>query len=192
MAVVIPADLTIVTLRSDGKCQPQRFDLKQAANILNLASAIWQNRAGIMFSRGKCESVTEEMPAGMRADVVDDSGYHYLVSRYKAGRGVRVLFVDKTARPELGGQSRWEKRVCFVRWDPGEGALSRMLAHELGHLLELEHVDDRSVSGPGTESLQMSWRNNLMYSQALTPEAEVSDEQKAKALGSHLAKDFGG
>jgi hypothetical protein len=106
MAIVIPADLTIVTLSG----QPQRFTEEYASNLLQLASALWQNRADITFRRASCQRVTEEMPPGMRADVIDDSGYHFLASRYRAGAGVRVLFVDRTARGDLGGQSRAETR----------------------------------------------------------------------------------
>jgi hypothetical protein len=192
MPIIIPADLTIVTLRNNGTNQPQRFTESYAANLLGLASSIWQDRAEIGFRRNSCQSVVEEMPAGMHADVLDESGYHFLVSRYRAGLGVRVLFVDRTVRPELGGQARHQTRVCLIKYEQNPGAASRMLAHELGHLLELPHIDDRSVSGPGSEATRAPWLRNLMFSGALTPNAEINDDQKRQARLSALARQFGG
>ena len=188
MAIVIPADLTIVTLSG----QQQRFTEDYASNLLQLASALWQNRAEITFRRNSIQTVTEEMPAGMRADAIDDAGYHFLASRYKADLGVRVLFVDRTARGDLGGQSREQTRVCFVKYEENPPSASRMLAHELGHLLGLRHIDDGAESGPGHETEQAARMRNLMYSGALNPDAEVNSTQRQTARSSDLARKFGG
>lgn len=192
MPIVIPADLTIVTLRSNGTTQPQRFTEQYASNLLQLASTIWQDRAEITFRRASCESVVDEMPPGMRSDVLEDNGYHFLVSHHRANLGVRCIFVDRTVRPELGGQSRHETRVCLIKYESNPGAASRMLAHELGHLLELPHIDDRNVQGPGTEEIRAPWIRNLMFSGALTPDAEINDQQRQLARSSALARQFGG
>ena len=188
MPIVIPADLTIVTLSG----QPQRFTEEYASNLLQLASALWQSRGDITFSRASFELVTEEMPPGMRSDVVDDSGYHFLASRHRAGRGVRVLFVDRTARADLGGQSREQTRVCFVKYEENPPSASRMLAHELGHLLGLRHINDGAQTGPGHEAEQAAQLRNLMYSGALNPDAEINSTQRQTARTSTLATQFGG
>jgi hypothetical protein len=67
-----------------------------------------------------------------------------------------------------------------------------MLAHELGHLLELHHIDNPAQAGPGNEALQASWMRNLMYSGALNPDAEINADQRQTARSSALARQFGG
>jgi hypothetical protein len=190
MPISIPADLTIVTLRANGVDQEQRFTERYAATLLQLASTLWTAYADVAFQRASCNTVIEELPPNMRTDVVDDSGYHFLVARHRAGAGVRVLFVNNTARPELGGQARHEKRVCMIRYLANADQAARILAHELGHLLELPHIDDPNVQGPGTESIRSTWMRNLMFSGSLVPDAEISDDQRAAARSSALAQRF--
>jgi hypothetical protein len=191
MPIQIPTDLTIVTLRVDGQELPQRFDEPTAQTILQQASELLRARAQIQFRLGTCERVVEEMPAGVQAEVVDESGYHYLAAAHRAGTGTRVLLVDKTSRPELGGQARHETRVCLLAYGSDLGATSRMLAHEFGHLLELPHVDARRT-GPGQERQVANWMRNLMYSGALNPSAELTQDQVRQARSSALARRFGG
>jgi hypothetical protein len=192
MPIQIPADLTIVTLRVSGQELPQRFDEPQARTILQQASELLRTRAQIQFRLGTCERVVEDMPAGVQADVVDEAGYHYLAAAHRAGSGTRVLLVDKTSRPELGGQSRHETRVCLLAYGSDLGATSRMLAHEFGHLLELSHVDAARRTGPGQERQVANWMRNLMYSGALNPSAELTQDQVRQARSSTLARRFGG
>jgi len=102
MAITIPADLTIVTLRSGGRALAQRWTEAYASSVLQQASDLLRARTNIEFSRATLEQVVEEMPAGAAAETVDEAGYHFLAATYKAGNGVRALLVDRVSRPALG------------------------------------------------------------------------------------------
>ena len=192
MAINIPADLTIVTLRSGGSDLAQRWTEEYAAAVLRQASDLMRSRTDIEFFRASVEQVVEEMPAGVMSDTVDEAGYHFLAAAHKAGNGVRVLLVDRVSRADLGGQSRQQTRVCLVAYGSDATSTSRMLAHELGHLLSLPHIDENQRRRPGQERLVASWMRNLMYSGALNPAAELSDTQVRAARSSPLSRRFGG
>jgi hypothetical protein len=192
MAITIPADLTIVTLRSRGRELAQRWTDAYAASVLQQASDILRARTNIEFPRAAVEQVVEEMPSGAASETVDEPGYHFLAATYKAVRGVRALLVDRVARTELGGQSRQQTRVCLIAYNSDLAATSRMMAHELGHLLSLPHVDSGRRPGPGQESQAAAWMRNLMYSGALNPAAELTQTQVQAARSSPLARRFGG
>jgi len=193
MPITIPADLTIVTLRNSTGVLQQRFTEEFAETLLQRASTLLQTRVDIAFRKESIQTVVEEMPGDARSDVVSEAGYHYLASVYRALTGVRVLFVDSVDRAELGGQSRHQTRVCLISYRTDEGsAATRVLAHELGHLLELPHVDEVRLSGPGNEREIAARMRNLMYSGALNPAAELNPRQRALARSSALARRFGG
>jgi hypothetical protein len=190
MPIRIAADLTIVTLRTNGQELQQRATGDYAQSVLQRASTLLKRLADIEFAIGKCETVVEEMPAGARADVVDEAGYHYLAAAHRAGDGVRVLFVDRADRPELGGEAREATRVCLIVYEQDPAPVSRMLAHELGHLLGLPHIDRLRRPGPGQERQVASWMRNLMYSGALSPTPVLTPDQVRSARASALAQRF--
>ena len=192
MAITIPTDLTIITLRGRGGELAQRWTEEHATAILKMASDLWRSRTNIEFPRATVERVVEEMPTGAAAETVDEAGYHFLAATHKAGNGVRALLVDRVSRAELGGQSRQQTRVCLIAYGADVAATSRMMAHELGHLLSLPHTDSGRRPGPGQESQLAAWMRNLMYSGALNPAAELTPTQVQAARSSPLARRFGG
>ena len=192
MSIQIPADITVVTLSTVGRELPQRFTEQYARSLLQRASELLRTRADIEFRLGTYERVVEEMPAGAGSDVVDESGYHFLAAAHHAGNGPRILLVDRVSRSELGGEARYQTRVCLIAYGSDLGATSRMLAHELGHLLELPHIDGVRQAGPGHERQIAAWMRNLMYSGALHPNAELTPDQVQRARSSALARRFGG
>ena len=191
MPIQIPADLTIVTLRDSGRELPQRFTEAYARTLLQRASELLTARADIAFRAGTCEIVVEEMPTGARSDVVDDAGYHFLSAAHRAGSGVRVLLVDSVSRPELGGESVVQTRVCLVPYGADVGSTSRSLAHEFGHLLGLDHAEAARREA-GQERQAAAWMRILMNSGALHPDAELTPDQVRQARSSDLARRFGG
>jgi hypothetical protein len=192
MPIQIPTDLTIVTLKRNGSELPQRFTPENARTLLERASALLIARADIGFRLSSTDQVVEEMPGNSQSDSVDDAGYFFLAARYKANHGARVLLVDKVSRPELGGEAVAESGVCLVAYGSNIDERSRMLAHELGHLLDLPHVDDGSTSDPGQERKRAAFMINLMFSGSLTPDAVLTPDQVKRARSSPLAKRFGG
>lgn len=188
----IPTDLTIVTLRSEGKELPQRWTKFHAQSVLHGASAILRARADIEFRLGIVEAVIEEMPTGAQAHTVDETGYHFLAAAHRAGNGVRVLLADRLSRPDLGGQSRHQARVCLIAYSSNVDNAARILAHEFGHLLELPHIDHARRAGPGQEREAAVWARNLMNSGTLQPDAELNPAQIRQARSSALARRFGG
>lgn len=181
-----------MTLRSNGREQPQRWTEQYARSVLTNAGTLLRTRANIQFNVCSCEQIFEEMPNGARTDVVDEPGYHFLAAAHRASAGVRALLVDRVSRPELGGEARYQTRVCLIAYGSDLDSTGRMLAHEFGHLLELPHVDEGRKPGPGQERQIAMWMLNLMYSGALNPAAQLSPTQVQQARASTLGRRFGG
>jgi hypothetical protein len=79
---------------------------------------------------------------------------------------------------ELGGRAVESLGVCIVK-KLGPTDSGKVLAHELGHLLNLEHVSRSSVDN-----------YNLMYP-SLPADDRLSEEQINTARASNLVKRFG-
>jgi hypothetical protein len=192
----IPADLTIVTLKDQNQTYPQKYTPQYCKQLLTQASSILETRAQIRFNLGTCTASTEELQPGMRADAVDEAGFMFLTALFRAGAGVRVLFVDKLSDPKLGGRSIEEKKMVILPYDSDAGGAALKLAHEFVHLLGIEpHIDkgpDRVANDPGNEARYSAMRNNLMYSGGLSNEALLTPSQIATMRSSRLARQFGG
>ena len=192
MAILIPVDLTIIALRDGDRELPQRWTTEHAIAALRDASDLLKAQTNIEFTLDRCERVAETMPPGAASDAVDESGYGFLAATHKAGEGVRVLAVDRLAATEVGAQLGQHTRVCVIPYDSDLGVLARTLAHALGHLLALPHVDGgRRLESVGDSQLA-AWKKNLMYSGTLGRVPELSQTQVQAARSSPLARRFGG
>ena len=192
MAILIPADLTIVTLRDGDRELPQRWTTEHAIAALRDASDLLKAQANIEFMLGRCERIAGTMPPGAAIDAVDEPGYAFLAATYKAGDGVRVLAVDRVVTAEVGAQLGQHTRVCVIPYGSDLGVLARTLAHALGHLLALPHVDDNRRLESVQERQLAAWKKNLMYSGTLGRAPELSQSQVQAARSSPLARRFGG
>ncbi|HEY7541250.1 MAG TPA: hypothetical protein VIF11_13970 [Methylomirabilota bacterium] len=192
MAIIIPADLTIVSLRDGERRLPQRWTTEHAIAALRLASDLLKSQANIEFALGRCEQVVETMPPAGATDAVDESGYEHLAATYRAGEGVRVLAVDRAAATEIGAHASQQTRVCVIPYGADLNATSQRLAHGLGHLLALPHVDSGRSLASSSASQVAAWTKNLMYSGALGRSPELSPTQVQAARSSPLARRFGG
>ena len=131
-------------------------------------------QADIQFHVQSFDTPTEEIPGG--SDRVDSNGFVYLIGRFPAQAGLSVLLVGDFERGDLGGEAIEAKSSCIVcaMGNPGTG---KVLAHELAHLLNLQHV--------ARDSPRAAW--NLMY-EALRAGDELTAAQISAARSSRIAQ----
>lgn len=156
---------------------PPGLDRTSFDRALGYSNAVF-SPTGIQFHVACFDTPTAEIPNG--ADRVDLNGFQYLARQFPAKSGLSVLLVADFERSDLGGQAVEEQSVCIVcaLGDPGTG---KVLAHELGHLLALPHVE--------RDSRRANW--NLMYP-AYRAGDELTPAQVALAVGSRTGRRFGG
>ena len=133
-------------------------------------------QADIQFHVQSFETAREEIPGGL--DRVDGNGFLYLIGRFPAQSGLSVLLVADLERSDLGGEAIEARSACIVcaLGHPGTG---KALAHELAHLLGLQHV--------ARDAPRAAW--NLMY-EALRAGDELTPAQVSAARSSRIAQSF--
>ncbi len=156
-------------VRETQRTPPGRDD-ENVRHIFELSNAIWA-QAEIAFDLRSIAPADDELPGDRpHPEIVDQSGFTYLASRYRGREGASLILVRQFDGPDLGGQAIESLGACVLP-RLGDVLSGKVLAHEFGHLLGLDHVDDHY---------------NLMYP-ALSAAQNLTPEQRSRAAASRLA-----
>lgn len=130
--------------------------------------------ADIGFNLRVCSARRTSAPGNRPA--VNVQGFMALAREFPARFGVSLLIVSEFQGAELGGQAAEELGVCILR-SLSNPMLGKVLAHELGHLLNLGHVAAGAVRN----------RYNLMWP-GLRAGDELTEDQIRTARTSRMAR----
>jgi Metallo-peptidase family M12B Reprolysin-like len=165
--------------------EAEKWSPDSAKEALNVVNAIW-SKADVTFAISEC---VVDKPLDMAKSVRnnDQRLLDVLSSRHMPDKQVHVYLVNPIENLAAGGGSYVDgdpEPASFVQWYYKTAPNGRAWAHELGHLLSLDHVD----IDYGDER-QASLRSNLM-TKGLTMGTDLTDKQTAKVKGSKLVKQF--
>jgi len=145
-------------------------------------------KAALQFAVKDCTVDTPiDLPKGSRNS--DQRVLDVLSFRRPATGLVTVFLISAQTNLSAGGSSYLNsdpEASCFVQWYGKTEANGRALAHELGHLLGLDHVKvDYSNERRAAKQI-----GNLMV-EGLTTGTDLAPDQIQSAKASKLAKKFG-
>ena len=187
MAIVIPVNTYIVTLNG---VDPRWTD-DSIRSAFQGANRIW-SKSGISFSVRSVGAFSDSVINGPASGAMNNETFFYLLANYPGRDYPVAFFVHQFAGTE-GGTSTVIKKMNWglaVGYSSNQAENSRILSHELGHLVSLDHVDKDVHVSPKTP--MPAWmRKNLMYS-AISLDTQLGDDQINAAKDSALAKKFGG
>lgn len=163
-----------------GVVEPQKWTCDAAKEALKVVNAIWL-KANIAFVMSEC---IEDKPVDMAKDArsQDRRVLDVLSMRYQADNLVHIFLVSPIPNLSAGGASYLDcdpEAASFVQSYGADEANGRAWAHELGHLLSLDHVEVSEM------------RSNLM-TKGLSLGRDLTAKQINQAKGSKLVKRFGG
>jgi len=154
---------------------PPGVDRGTVAIALDAANRIFRP-ADIQFTIRSCTA--DRVNAPQNQEEINEQSFFDLARQFPARAGATVLIVNKFQGPDLGGQAAEPLGVCIMK-KLGPADLGKVLAHELGHLLDLEHVTRSGVDN-----------YNLMYP-ALRADDRLTQDQIDTARTSNLVKRVG-
>lgn len=154
---------------------PPGVDRSAVTLALDVANRIFLP-ADIQFTLRSCG--VERVAAPQNRDEIDEGGFFELARQFPARSAASVLVVGKFRGAELGGQAVEALGVCIIK-KLGPADSGKVLAHELGHLLNLQHVTRSGVDN-----------YNLMYP-SLRADDRLSEDQINTARTSNLVRRFG-
>ncbi len=164
-----------------------KWSCDSAKEALKEVNEIW-SKANIAFVMNEC---VMDKPLDMAKSVrnSDKRVLDGLSLRYKPDNLVHIYLVSPIANLAAGGGSYLDsdpEPASFIQWYYNVVANGRAWAHELGHLMSLDHVEiDYS------NQKQTALRSNLM-TKGLTQGRDLTAKQISSVKGSKLVKRFGG
>ena len=177
----------VTPFAEQGVEEPAKWSCDAAKEALSVVNKIW-SKANIPFVINEC--VTDK-PLDMAKSVrnSDRRVLDGLSLRYKPDNLVHIYLVNPIENLSAGGGSYLDsdpEPASFIQWYYNGVANGRAWAHELGHLMSLDHVEiDYS------NQKQTALRNNLM-TKGLTMGTDLTKQQIQSVKGSKLVKRFGG
>lgn len=183
----IPLTIFVTPFADKGAAENASWDCSKAADAVSAANAIFVSTK-VQFVVKECKVDTPlDMAPGARENdqrVLDTLSY-----RRPAGGSVNVFLLNPITKLRSGGLSYLNsdpEAACFVQWYGKTEANARALAHELGHLLSLDHVKV-NYSNEAEAAKQIA---NLM-TEGLSTGTKLTAAQISAVRGSKLARKFG-
>jgi len=183
----IPLKVYITPFAERGVVEPQKWSCDAATEALNVAKAIW-SRANIAFVINDCV-IDKPLDIAKSARNDDRRLLDVLSLRHKMDNLAHIYLVNPIENLSAGGCSYVDsdpEPASFIQWYGNVVANGRAWAHELGHLMSLDHVEIDYA-----DERQAALRSNLM-TKGLSMGRDLTDKQIGKVKASKLVTRFGG
>lgn len=187
--LIVPLNIVVTPFSERGQAEPSTWTGTGPSDALRVANTIWMH-ANIQFHL-KQDVVFDaplDLPKGSRTH--DQLVLDVLSDRRPAGTLVNVFLINQVQGLIAGGLSYLNsdpEAACFVQKYDNATSSGRALAHELGHLLGLDHVKVDYQN----ERLAKTQVSNLMVEE-WTVGTSLTPSQIKSAKGGKLGKKFGG
>jgi hypothetical protein len=183
----IPLKVYITPFAERGVVEPQKWSRDAATEALTGVKAIW-SKANIALVINDC---VIDKPLDMAKSARNDDRrlLDVLSLRHQPDNLVHIYLVNAIESLSAGGSSYPDsdpEPASFVQWYGTAVANGRAWAHELGHLMSLDHVEIDYA-----DERQAALRSNLM-TKGLSTGRDLTARQIGKVKGSKLVNRFAG
>jgi hypothetical protein len=175
----------ITPFAEKGAAEAVKWSADAAKEALNVVNAIW-SKANIAFAINDC---VMDKPLDMAKTARNDDRrvLDVLSLRHKPDNLIHIYLVNPIENLSAGGSSYPDsdpEPASFVQWYGSVAANGRAWAHELGHLMSLDHVEIDYA-----DEKQAPLRSNLM-TKGLSMGKDLTNAQIGRAKSSKLVKRF--
>ncbi|CAM5771515.1 hypothetical protein LMIY3S_03534 [Labrys miyagiensis] len=183
----IPLRVYITPFAEKSVREDEKWSSDAATESLNVVNAIWA-KANVTFVMNEC---IVDKPLDMAKSVRnnDQRLLDVLTSRHAPDNLVHIYLVNPIENLVAGGGSYDNgdpEPASFVQWYYNTAANGRAWAHELGHLMSLDHVEVDYA-----DEKQAALRSNLM-TKGLSTGRDLTSAQIARVKSSKLVGRFAG
>lgn len=184
----IPLRIYITPFAERGVVEPRQWSSDTAKKALDVVNTIW-SKAKIAFVISDC-LMEKPLDMAKSARSNDQRLLGVLTSRHDPDNAIHIYLVNSIENLSAGGGSYPNSEpepASFVQWYGNDHANGRAWAHELGHLMSLDHVEiDYSNEKQAAQRVK-----NLMTI-GLSAGSDLTGQQIDAAKSSKLVKRFGG
>jgi hypothetical protein len=177
----------ITPFAEKGVQEAAKWSSDAAREALNVVNAIWL-KANIAFAINDCV-IDKPLDMAKSARNNDQRLLDVLSLRHKMDNLAHIYLVNPIENLSAGGCSYVDsdpEPASFIQWYGNVVANGRAWAHELGHLMSLDHVEIDYA-----DERQAALRSNLM-TKGLSMGRDLTDKQIGRVKGSKLVNQFGG